>query len=200
MLGSIYRATRRSIAGLFHKDKEWNREERLSIAGVFDFALNSRTKREALKSMSTTSYGTRKRFSRGKSESIQSIVWNVYFRDYMNEYWDGEDSFESRQTAIRNYLLENTLPELVECNVVELHIKLEDETDVYVDNIEELLSMGILEGYETNYQEPSDFQYNFDNEKEIMGVYPGDRFEYAVEALRSVHKNDKDHEFFEDYI
>lgn len=201
MIGTLYRATRRSISDIVHSQKRWDREQRLSVAGVFDFALNTRTKREMLKSMSTTSVGTRKRFSDGKSASLSTLAWNVYFRGYMDQYADKSDDNEiiNRQSAIEDYLLENTIPELIECNVLQAHIK-KDGEDIFVDEIEELIDLGLINSYSTNPKAPSDFDFNFELQESgncmIIGARPGDRYEYTIKALKSVHDIDAEHDFF----
>lgn len=48
---------RRWLANVIHKQEKWEHEERLSINGVFDYALNNKSKRQIIRDLSTSSAG-----------------------------------------------------------------------------------------------------------------------------------------------
>jgi len=48
---------RRLLGNKIYKQKKWKRENRLSVNGIFDYALNNKSKREIIRELSTSTAG-----------------------------------------------------------------------------------------------------------------------------------------------
>lgn len=93
--------------------------------------------------------------------------------------------------------MNNIIPELVSCKVFKVEIT-DTDTDnkQIVSDIEKLINLGVYDRQENmdNNDIPHLFTYKSDN-YEITGVEFGDRFTYAVKALKSVYDVDIEHEY-----
>lgn len=182
-----------------YRPHKWERENKLSITGVFDFAFSNATKRELIRNMAIGSYGTRSRFDDpSKVYGIDAICWDVYYRPYMDDYLENPNAeYPDKEEAKKKYLKQVTIPELVECKVLTVKLVNEDGADMFISDFEELEEIGIIENRETKYKSNSTYDYNEDTSYDIVAVRPGERYEYAVQALKSVYQIDESNNFFE---
>jgi len=181
MIGSVIRQFRRGIAMRLYAPKSREREEKLSVSGVFDFAFDNPTKREIVEFIGTSSTG-------------------MYRPQYMDEYIDQSDGeFIQGEEALKRYIASEAIPELVECKVVEA-VVLEGEEEVRVSEVEKLLELGVIEAYRSQYKSSGIFVPNKESDTTVIGAKPGERFEFAYDALRNVHLTDGSFEFAESRI
>lgn len=201
MIGSVIRRFRRGIAMRLYAPKSRDREEKLSVSGVFDFAFDNPTKREVVEYIGTSSTGMRRRYDEDEFATVRSIAHNSMYRpQYMDEYIDESDGeFIEGEEALKRYIASEAIPELVECKVVEA-VVLEGEEEVMVSEVEELLELGVIEAYRSQYKSSGIFVPNKESDTTVIGAKPGERFEFAYDALRNVHLTDGSFEFAESRI
>lgn len=208
---------RRKIAKYIYVEKSWVRENRLSIKGIFDYALSNRSKRNIIRHLSKTGSGNiRYNQYDDKLISVDYISekcrnTDPYVMDYVDESKlvdeDDEVKFEEYNEAVSNnnklymnarkeFTINNIIPELIQCKVFEIQISNEDES-INVSDINKLLDLGVYERTENKDNNLIDFSYSYNRESEynIDGIKTGKRFKYAAQALHAVYCVDKEHEF-----
>lgn len=182
--------------------KSRDRDGKLSVSGVFDFAFDNPTKREMVEFIGTSSTGLRKSYDDGQFASVSSIAHNsVYRPQYMDEYIDpSDDEFMQGEEALKRYIASEAIPELVECKVVEAVVSDADDEKIMLSEVEELLEIGVIEAYKSQYKSSGVFVPNEESEVEIIGAKPSVRFDFAYDALRNVHLTDSGLDFAESRI
>lgn len=178
-----------------------DRSNKLSVSGVFDFAFDNPTKREIVEFIGTSSTGLRKRYNEDEFATISSISHNsVYRPKYMDVYVSQSDNdFVQETEALKRYIASEAIPELVECKVIEAVVS-DDEDEITVVEVEELLELDVIEAYRSQYKSSGVFVPNEESDMTVVGARPGERFEFAYDALRNVHLTDKSFEFAESRI
>lgn len=201
MIGSIVRRFRRVIAMRLYAPKSREHEEKLSVSGVFDFTFDNPTKREIVEYMGTSSGGLRRSYDEDEFATVQSVARNAVFRPhYMDTHIDQSDGeFIKEEEALKRYIAGEAIPELVECKVIEA-VVLEDGEQTTVSDIEGLLELGVIEAYRTQYKSSGISVPNKESDATVIGAKPGERFEFAYDALRNVHLTDENFEFAESRI
>jgi hypothetical protein len=201
MIRSVVRRFRRGIAMRLYAPKIRDRSNKLSVSGVFDFAFDNPTKREIVEFIGTSSTGLRKRYNEDEFATISSISHNsVYRPKYMDEYVSQSDNdFVQETEALKRYIASEAIPELVECKVIEAVVS-DDEDEITVVEVEELLELDVIEAYRSQYKSSGVFVPNEESDMTVVGARPGERFEFAYDALRNVHLTDKSFEFAESRI
>jgi len=103
--------------------------------------------------------------------------------------------------AKRKYLLNNVIPELVSCKVFKVEITDDNNEKQIISDIDELIDMNIYERKENNDKNDIPFSFTYNSkEYEITGVEYGDRFDYAVQALKATYDIDIEHEYAPNYF
>jgi hypothetical protein len=119
----------------------------------------------------------------------------------MDEYIEpSDDEFVQAEEALKRYIAGEAIPELVECEVVEAVVSDEDDEKVMLSEVEELLEIGVIEAYKSQYKSSGVFVPNEESDVKIIGARPGMRFDFAYDALKNVHLTDSGLDFAESRI
>jgi hypothetical protein len=201
MIGSVIGRFRRGLAMRLYTPKSRERDEKLSVSGIFDFAFDNPTKREIVEFIGTSSTGMRKQYDEGEFATISSMAHHSAYRPkYMDEYISqSDDDFVQKTEALKRYIASEAIPELVECKVVEAVVSDRDE-EMTVAEVEVLLELDVIEAYRSQYKSSGIFVPNEGSDMTVVGAKLGERFEFAYDALRNVHLTDNSFEFAESRI
>jgi hypothetical protein len=119
----------------------------------------------------------------------------------MDEYIDpSDDEFMQGEETLKRYIASEAIPELVECKVVKAVVSDADNEKIMLSEIEELLEIGVIEAYKSQYKSSGVFVPNKESDVEIVGAKPGVRFDFAYDALKNVHLTDSSLDFAESRI
>jgi len=213
---------RRLLGNKIYKQKKWKRENRLSVNGIFDYALNNKSKREIIRELSTSSAGHVSYHDPPYSSiDIHGLISDCHINDvYTSDYIDeseliqDEDKIKLKDAtnaernnnqvyheAKRKYLLNHVIPELVSCKVFKVKITDEKNEKQIISDIDALIEMNIYERKENNDKNYIPYLFTYNSEEyEITGIEYGDRFDYAVQALKATYDIDIEHEYAPNYF
>lgn len=197
MIGSAIRSLRRSLSDILYVPKDWDRDNQLSVSGVFDYVFTNPTKREIVAKVALDSFGRKKSYTGDDFMTVLTIAYSCAYRpQYMNLYEDLsiENERVREEKSLHKYLKYKAFPELVGTKVLELVVETDNGNKMFLSDLESLVNKNVIEKYDRQYKEPPIISPNRDEPMDILGVRPSDRFWFAYNSLNRVYdvQPDKD--------
>lgn len=182
---------RNALARALHKPKNWDREERLSVAGVYNYALSSPMKRELIINIEDLM---------DPYNNFNRLADRCSYREIMRDRVPNDEQFSGPEVK-KEYLKYITVPHLMDCNVLTVNLLKDTDAEenyrVQVSTLDELVELGYLEAYETKYKQNPTLEPNFASDFVIDMLFEGPRFSYAEQALEATCRIDAECEFLD---
>lgn len=182
---------RNVLARILHKPKSWDREQRLSVSGVYDYALSTPMKRELIINIDdlTEPYN-----------NFNRLADRCSYREIMRDRVPNDDQMSGPEVK-KEYIKYITIPHLLDCNVLTVNLLKEtDEKENYrvqLSSLDELVDLGYLDAYDPKYKQNPEVEPNFASDFVIDMLFEGPRFSYAKQALEATCRIDAECEFLD---